>query len=115
MKKGFRIKDIAKERGMTLSEVARKLKMSRSNMSAIASGARGVSLKALHRISDILDCSVEELFLPKESRPVFKDKKTQALLNAVEGQNYDGIDKTWVDNVMLAQKTHYGSINRGAQ
>ena len=114
MKRTFRIKDVAKERGMTLSEVARKLGMPRSNMSAIASGSRGVSLEVLYRISNILDCGIEELFLPKEDQPVFKNKKTQALLDAVEDQNYDGIDKTWVDNIMLAQKMHYGSINRGA-
>jgi len=114
MKRRFRIKDIAKERGMTLSEVAKKLGIPRSNMSAIASGSRGVSLEALYRISGILDCGIEELFSPKPDQPVFKDKKTQVLLKMVEDQNYDGIDKTWVDNIMLAQKTHYGSINRGA-
>ena len=114
MRRKFRIKDIAKERGMTLSEVAGKLGIPRSNMSAIASGSRGISLKLLYRISNILDCGIEDLFLPKEDQPIFKDKKTQALLNAVEDQNYDGIDKTWVDHIMLAQKTHYGSINRGA-
>lgn len=114
MKKELRIKEIARERGMTLSEVAGKLGIPRSNMSAIASGSRGISLKVLYRISNILDCGLGDLFLPKEDQPVFKDKKTQALLKAVEDQNYDGIDKTWVDYIMLAQKTHYGSINRGA-
>ena len=113
MRRSFRIKDIAKERGMTLSEVAGKLGISRSNMSAIASGSRGISIKALYRISNILACSVGELFLQKEDQPVFKDKKTEALLNAIEGQNYDGINKSWVDYIMLAQKAHYGSINRG--
>ena len=82
-------------------------------MSAIASGSRSISIKLLYRIGSILDCGIEELFLPKEDQPVFNDNKTQALLSVVEDKNYDGIDKTWVNNIMLAQKTHYGSINRG--
>ena len=115
MKKGFRIKDVAKERGMTLSSIAKKLGIPRSNMSAIASGARGVSLKVLYKISCILDCSIDELMLPAQYPPVFKDKKNQSLLRMIENENYDGIDKTWVDRLMLAQKMHYGALNKGAQ
>ncbi len=113
MKIQFCIKEIAKERGITLSKIAKELRMPLSNMSAIASGRRGVSLRVLNKVSTILDCDIEELFLIKEDRPVFKNKNTQALLKATEGENYDGIDKTWVNRVMLAQKAHYGLLYRG--
>ena len=112
MEKRLRIKEMAKDRGMTLSEIGRKLGMPRSNMSAIASGRRGVSLKALQKICNILDCSIDELILTEDFTPVFKDKKTQALLMIVESHNYDGIDKTWVNRIMMAQKVHYGAMNR---
>lgn len=115
MKKGFKIKEVAKDRGMTLTGIAKKLGMPRSNMSAIASGARGVSLKVLHKISRILDCSMDELMLSEKHSPIFKDKKTQSLLRIVESQNYDGIDKSWVDRIMLAQKMHYGAVKRTRQ
>ena len=50
MRKRLRIKEAAKERGVTLSSIAKKLGIYRSNMSAIASGARGTSLKILRKI-----------------------------------------------------------------
>jgi len=112
MRRGLRIKEIAKERGMTLSSIAKELDMPRSNISAIASGTRGVSLKALQKISRVLDCSLDELVLPGEYDSVFKDKRVQALLDIMESRNYDGIDKTWVDRVMLAQKVHYLAAGR---
>ena len=115
MKRRLRVKEIAKERGMTLSEIAKKLKIQRSNMSAIASGRRGASLEVLHRISNILDCGIEELFLSEGGSAVYKDAKLQRLLKMIEDQNYDGIDKTWVDRIMLTQKTHYGNAQRGRQ
>jgi len=110
--RGLRIKKIARERGVTLSSIAKELDMPRSNISAIASGARGVSLKVLQKISRVLDCSLDELALPGEDDFVFKDKRVQSLLDVVESRNYDGIDKTWVDRVMLAQKVHYIAARR---
>ena len=112
MGRGLRIKEIAKERGVTLSSIAREIGAPRSNISAIASGARGVSLKVLQKISRVLDCSLDELVLPGKYDSVFKDKKVQSLLDVIESQNYDGIDKTWVDRVMLAQKVHYIAARR---
>ena len=106
METALNIKALAKERGITLSSIAKKLGMARSNMSAIASGARGVSLAKLRKISDILDCGMDELFAPKE-QPVFNDKKLEALLELVEAKNYDGLDKTWVNRTMFAHKMHY--------
>ena len=107
MQRELRIKEVAEERGFTLSSIAKKLGIHRSNMSAIASGKRGVSLKVLKKISRLLDCSIDELILPESYSPVFKNKKTQALLKAVEKRNYDGLNKTWVNRLMLAQTMHY--------
>ncbi|NQT06698.1 MAG: helix-turn-helix transcriptional regulator [Candidatus Omnitrophica bacterium] len=113
MKRRLRIKELAAARGITLISIAMKLGIARSNMSAIASGKRGVSLKVLYKISCMLDCTIDELILPKEYPPVFKNKKAQSLLKVVESQNYDGIDRTWVNRVMLAQQRHYGALRKG--
>ena len=115
MEKRLKIKEVAKERGVTLSSIAGKLGIPRSNMSAIASGARGVSLRTLRKISRILDCGIDDLIFSEKHPPFFKDKKLQIFLKTVESQNYDGIDKTWVDRLMLAQKIHYGAVNGSAR
>ncbi len=111
MKTDLRIKGAAKERGITLSSLAKALRMHRSNMSAIASGDRGVSLKTLKAISNILNCGLDELVRTGPYQPIFKDKRTQSLVEEIERCNYDGIDKTWVNRLMLAQRAHY-IINR---
>jgi DNA-binding Xre family transcriptional regulator len=111
MKENLRIKDAAKERGITLNMLAGALGIHRCNMSAIAAGARGLSLKTLKAISSILDCGLDELVYTGINEAVFKDKKTQSLLDNIERRNYDGIDKTWVNSLMSAQRAHY-LINR---
>lgn len=71
MKVMLRLKEAARERGLTLSGIAKKLGIHRSNMSAIASGSRGVSLIMLKKISRILDCGTDELFWPKKISSCF--------------------------------------------
>jgi len=112
MKTKLRIKEAAKERGFTLSAIAKTLGIARSNMSSIAKGTRGVSLKALIKISNILNCNIDELIVPKDRPPVFKNGKLETLLRAVEASNYDGMDKTWVDNVALAHSAHYRTAKK---
>jgi len=111
MGEGLRIKGAAKERGVTLSSLAKQLGIHRSNMSAMASGTRGVSLKVLKKISRILDCSIDELILPADM-PVFKSQRMQFVLDEIQRRNYDGIDKTWVNRLMLAQVKHYKNAKR---
>ncbi len=111
----LRITETAKERGVTLSGIAKKLGIHRCNMSAIASGSRGVSLKILEKISRILDCSINDLIGQKKYSPVFKDRRLQSVLRDIEKANYDGIDKSWVDRLMFAQKMHYRAIRRITQ
>lgn len=114
MKCVFRIKEVAKARGITLSSIAKKLGMPRSNMSAIASGARGVSLKVLVKIGDILGCGIDELIDQRTHVRAYKDDMLNRMIKAIEDENYNGIDKTWVNRLMVAQRRHYGSIDRGA-
>ncbi len=108
----LRLKEAAKERALTLTSIAQKLGMHRANMSAIASGSRGVSLKMLNKISNILDMSLDELVYPQEGPRVFKSRMAETALHHIENINYDGVDKTWVDRVMLAQKTHYSKARK---
>lgn len=112
MAKQTRIKVIAKENGMTLTELGRKLGIPRSNMSAIASGSRGVSLQVLLKILRILDCDIDDLYANDVETNAFKDKNLQACLEKIENAHYNGQDKTWVHRVMLAQNIHYRRIMR---
>ena len=107
MKTKLRIKEAAQERGFTLSAIAKKLGIARSNMSAISKGARGVSLKVLIKISNILNCGIDELIITEPTRRIFNSDKMETRLRAIEEANYDGMDKTWVDNVALAFRDHY--------
>lgn len=106
----FKLKEIARERALTLTDIAKKLGIHRANMSAIASGSRGASLKMLKKIVNILDMGLDELVNPEECHPVFKNREAEAALNDMEKINYDGLDKTWVNRVMLAQNTHYHKV-----
>lgn len=112
MKIVFRIKEAAKERAITLTSIAGKLHIKRSNMSAIASGKRGVSLYILKKISDILGCAIDELIIQEKPAPVFKNKKTEAVLRKIEEQNFDGMDKSWLHNLALAQAAHYKAARK---
>ena len=114
MKTVLRIKEAAKERGMMLSSIAKKLGIHRSNMSAIASGSRGVSLKMLVKISRILDCDIDDLIGQKKHSPIFKNIILASVLSDIEKINYDGIDKSWVDRLMFAQRMHHRAVRRTA-
>jgi transcriptional regulator with XRE-family HTH domain len=106
MKNALNIKGAARQRGFTLSALAKRLGMARSNMSAIAGGARGISMGKLKKISDILYCDICELSA-KEENPIFKNKRIELALTAIEEGNYDGIDKAWVGRLMYAHSAHY--------
>lgn len=112
IKKALGIKKAAQERGMTLASIAAKLHMHRANISAIAAGARGVSLNILKKISRIIDCSLDELVFSDEQPRIFKDRKVQAALRAIEQKNKDGTDKTWVHKIMIAYRQHYRIARR---
>lgn len=102
----LRLKQIAKERGIKLISIARKIGLYRSNLSAIASGRRGVSLRKLIKICQYLNCSLDELIFYDASVNVY-DKKMEEKLSSIEKQNFDGMDKSWVNKLMAAQTMHY--------
>jgi len=107
-----RIREIARERGMTLSSVAKKINIHRSNMSAIASGARGVSLRQLQAMGEYLGCGLDELLSADSPGVVFKDSRSESRVLAIEGKNFDGSEKTWVHNLMVSWMTHYRKAAR---
>ena len=103
----LKIKEAAKDRGITLAKISNELGIYRANLSAIASGSRGVSLKVLNKICRILDISMDELIEPEERRLFSGDGALEAALGDIENRNYDGMDKSWVDRLMLARTPHY--------
>lgn len=110
---GFLIKEYAREQGMKLGDVARKLRMPLSNLSAIASGSRSVSLRCLAKIAGVLGCAVPELF--GERSPgfqAFENVDLNRKIREMEERNYMGRDKQWVHRVMLAWRVHYGRVRR---
>jgi len=58
---GEKIRDLRKERGLTLTDVAGKLEISPSYLSAVERGLRKPSIPLLKRISDVLNISVAYL------------------------------------------------------
>lgn len=110
---GFLIKQYAQEHGLQLGALARKLGMPLSNLSAIASGRRSVSLKLLSRISRALRCSVPELFdAGTGDVSVFGTSESNQKLLERERQHYLGQDKGWTHRLMLACQGHYGRFRR---
>ena len=51
-----------KQKGFTQAQMAEKLEISRSTYTNYESGNRSPDLDGLERISEILDCSLDELF-----------------------------------------------------
>ena len=103
------IGQVARERGMTAAEVARRLRLYRSNLSAMDAGRRSVSLRALGRIADVLGCSPSELLERDRGaeRPVFRSARLNARLAERDAALIDGTDRTWVHTVWLAWQRHY--------
>jgi transcriptional regulator with XRE-family HTH domain len=106
------IKALAKERGISLSLLGKKLGIHRSNMSAIASANRGVSLSVLRQMADLLDCSLDELTAGSKAPAVFRNKAATLRIQEIQNKNFNGMDKTWVNHVMLAHIRHYGAARR---
>ena len=108
----FRIKECAHEQGLRLGEIARKLRIPLSNLSAINSGSRSVSLRLLARIAKLLNSSVADLLDEPAGSVAFKTPGLGRVVTRIEGENPFGTDKAWVHRVMLAQRGHYGRVVR---
>ena len=104
-----RITQLAHQRGLTAAEVARRLGLYRSNLSAMDAGRRSVSLKTLSRIAQVLACSPGELLEPhgEAESPVFRDPALNSRLETLEAELVDGTECGWVHTVLLAWQRHY--------
>lgn len=100
---------VARQRGFTAAEVARRLRLYPSNLSAMDAGTRSVSLKRLARIAALLDCSLGDLIEVTWAReaPLFRQRRLNRLLEARDLEAQDGLDRGWVHTVMLAWQRHY--------
>ena len=94
---------------MTAAEIARRLGLHRSNLSAADAGRRAISLRALGRIADILACSPGELMERAEAagRPVFRHARLNTRLAARDAGLADGTERAWVHAVALVWQRHY--------
>lgn len=63
----IRLKDILKERNLTLSAFAEQVGISQSNLSNYANGNISPTLETLEKIAKALNISVTELFKEKET------------------------------------------------
>lgn len=63
----LRIKELCKEKGITLNQLAEKIGISQPSISGIATGKQKPAFDTLERISEALEVSPAELFeTPKE-------------------------------------------------
>ena len=99
----------ARERGMTAAEIARRLGLHRSNLSAADAGRRALSLSALGRIADVLACSPGELVERAEvtQHSVFRSARLNARLAVRDAGLADGAECSWVHAVALTWQRHY--------
>lgn len=105
-----RITEMAHQRGLTALEVARRLRLYRSNLSSMDAGRRSVSLRALARVAQLLDCSLGDLLELSwgSEMPIFRREELNARLQERESRTPDGSEKGWVHSALLAWQRHYG-------
>ena len=107
-----RIAAVARTRGLTAAEVARRLRLYRSNLSAMDAGRRPVSLRTLARLSELLGCSpvdlLEVTFGPNTT--VFRRSELNRKLEERDLAVPDGLEKGWVHTALLAWQRHYGTL-----
>lgn len=61
----LRIKELCKERGITLNTLAERIGVSQPSISGLATGKQKPSLDTLEKLSQALNVEVGELFTPK--------------------------------------------------
>ena len=66
----LRIKEICKERGITLNELAERVGMSRVSLSGIVTGKQKPSFDTLEKLADALNIAPSELFTPQQTNTI---------------------------------------------
>lgn len=99
---------------MTAAEVARRLRLYRSNISAMDAGRRSVSLKTLARVGKLLDCSPADLMEVAwvRERPLYRSRAVNLWVKERDWGTLDGSEKGWVHKATLAWQRHYRSAKR---
>ena len=62
----LRIKQLCKEKGMTMQELAARIGISLNSISGLATGKQKPSFDTLEKLSQALNVEVGELFAPRE-------------------------------------------------
>lgn len=109
-----RIAPVARERGMSAAELARRLGLYRSNISLMDAGKRTVSLRLLSRIAELVGCSPLDLiqWVPENQKAVFRSKTAWQKLLRRDFEAEAESEKTWVHTVTRAWRKHYGAARR---
>ena len=97
----IRLLEFCRERGLSLSELARWSGIARVSLSRYAHGVQDISLGQLFRIASRLGCSLGDLVDDREdlASPVWREAiRRQASLGAHRK------DKSWVPRVLLAAR-----------
>lgn len=99
---------------MTAAQVARCLRLYRSNLSAMDAGRRAVSLRLLVRLAEALDCTPGELLETtwRPEAPVFRRPALNDRLHQRDIGMPDGLERGWVHTVLLAWQRHYHARRR---
>lgn len=63
----LRIKDLCKEKGMKMDDLAKAVGISQPSLSNIANGKQMPRLETIEKISDALGVEVAEIFAPRNS------------------------------------------------
>jgi DNA-binding Xre family transcriptional regulator len=108
------ITDVARTRGTTAAEVARRLGWYRSNLSAMDAGTRTPSLRALVRVARHLDCGPGDLLEVQwgAAGAVFRRAALNDRLSERDRGTPDGLDKGWVHTALLTWQRHTRSLKR---
>lgn len=79
----FRIKEIAKQKGMTIKSIAAKVGITQPNMSNIANERTSPSIQTLQAIADALGVHISELFVnpDKQTSITCPNCKTEIIIS----------------------------------
>ena len=107
-----RIKEASKARGWTVKELARRLHLYPSNLSAMDSGSRLVSLRLLSRIAECLDCSPGDLLEVTwgAEKDLFGQPDLALRLKMRDVGTPDGLERPWVHSALLSWQRHYQKV-----